>query len=179
MASSFFEPTESLLAPPRRAGFDVRKLSVHYRLYHPDDFAQLYAIEEICFQPPFRFGRRYMRDLINSSSCTTWIAEENGRLAGFAIVEVAAETGRSIAYVPTIEVAPGHRQQGIGAVLLRHLETSAQTAGAATIWLHVDAQNEVAIRLYRAQGYQQQGREQHYYARGRAADIFAKSLLPG
>jgi len=49
-----------------------------YRLYQPADFAQLYAVEEICFQPPFRFSRALMRKLIANSSSATWIAEENG-----------------------------------------------------------------------------------------------------
>jgi hypothetical protein len=34
-----------------------------YRRYLPEDFNALYAIEEACFQQPFRFGRRYMRQL--------------------------------------------------------------------------------------------------------------------
>lgn len=149
---------------------------MHYRLYHPDDFAQLYAIEEVCFQPPLRFGRRYMRDLVNSPDSDTWIADENGRLAGFAIVEVTSEAENRIAYIQTIEVAPEHRQRGIGAELLRRLEASAHARGAAAVWLHVDAHNAFAIRLYRAHGYQQQGRQEHYYARGRTAEIYVKPL---
>ena len=35
-----------------------------YRLYQPGDFAALYAVEELCFEPPFRFSRAYMRQLI-------------------------------------------------------------------------------------------------------------------
>ena len=27
-----------------------------YRPYKPEDFEALYALEEACFQPPFRFG---------------------------------------------------------------------------------------------------------------------------
>ena len=149
---------------------------MHYRLYRPDDFAQLYAIEEQCFQPPLRFGRRYMQRLVDAATSATWIAEEDSMMAGFAIVEWASQPEDSAAYIQTLEVAPSQRQRGVGAELLHRLESSAQAAGAAEIWLHVDAQNDGAIHLYRASGYVMDGREEHYYARGRAAEIYIKSL---
>lgn len=149
---------------------------MHYRLYRADDFAALYAIEEACFNPPFRFGRVTMRELIESSTSATWIAEDEKGMAGFGIVEWILEPGHASAYIPTIEVSPPHRRRGIGLELLRHLEASASAAGATLIWLHVDAENEPAIQLYRAQGYKQKGRHEHYYAHYRAAEIYMKQL---
>ena len=149
---------------------------MNYRLYQPGDFAALYAVEELCFEPPFRFSRAYMRQLVRSRSSASWIAEEDGELIGFAIVEWAsADEGRS-AYIATIEVRPGRREKGIGAELLRRVEDSARIAGAATMWLHVDAENAAAIRLYEAHGYVRRGREEHFYARHRDAFAYAKSL---
>ena len=149
---------------------------MHYRLFQPGDFAQLYAIEQVCFQPPLRFGRRYMRQLIESPASATWIAEEEGKMAGFAIVEWTLEPGHEAAYIPTLEVSPDHRRLGIGLELLRRLEQAAIDARAGLIWLHVDAENEPAIRLYRAEGYRLQGRHEHYYARHRAAEVYSKQL---
>lgn len=147
-----------------------------YRLYIPVDFAALYAIEELCFQPPFRFGRRYMRQLLNSSDAATWVAEDEGRMAGFAIVEwTRVPVGRT-AYIQTLEVAPEHRGQGIASELLRCIEGSARAVGAEAIELHVDAENAGAIRLYQAQGFLCTGREENYYALDRAALIFGKPL---
>lgn len=148
-----------------------------YRPYQPDDFAALYAIEETCFQPPLRFPRRYMRQLVSSPRAATWIAEEQGRLAGFAIVEWLEDLSGSAAYIETLEVAPEQRRKGIGVELLRRLEDSARTAGAQAIWLHVDVENAPAIRLYEANGYEYRGREEHYYAHERAALVYAKELM--
>jgi [ribosomal protein S18]-alanine N-acetyltransferase len=148
------------------------------RLYQPADFAALYAVEELCFEPPFRFSRAYMRQLVRSLNSATWIAEEDGELIGFAIVEWAKDTGAAAAYIQTIEVRPSHHGLGIGSELLRRLEDSAKAAGANTIWLHVDVENSAAIRLYRSRGYARKGREEHYYARHRAAFIYAKPLRP-
>lgn len=143
-----------------------------YRFYTPQDFAQLYAIEEACFQPPFRFGRGFMRRLVNSADAATWIAEEDGRMDGFAIVEW---TGPN-AYIQTIEVKPERRGLGIAGELLRRMEGSARAAGAGTIGLHVDAENAGAILLYEGHGYVCQSREENFYARGRAALIYGKVL---
>lgn len=147
-----------------------------YRLYQPEDFAALYAIEEVCFQPPLRFPRRYMRALVASTDAATWIAEEDGRMAAFAIVEWSRAEGETQAYVQTLEVLPEERKKGVGAELLRRLEASARFAGASLIWLHVDAENSSAIRLYEAHGYAHQGREVKYYAGERDALIYSKLL---
>jgi|SRR5208283_1205038 len=147
-----------------------------YRLFQPGDFSQLYAIEESCFEPPLRFSRAFMRQLTASFRFATWIAEESGHLAGFAIVDLKASTNPPSAYIQTLEVSPSQRVRGIGSELLRRVESSARDAGAQAIWLHVDIENAVAIRLYEVHNYARQGREEHYYARHRPAFIYAKPL---
>ena len=97
-------------------------------------------------------------------------------MAGFAIVEWERETDGTIAYIQTLEVAPEKRGVGVGAELLRRVGGSAQKAGAVEIWLHVDAENAAAIRLYERHGYQFNGREENYYAQGRAALVYSKLL---
>jgi ribosomal protein S18 acetylase RimI-like enzyme len=149
---------------------------MNYRLYTAGDFVQLYAIEEVCFQPPFRFGRGYMRQLVNSSSAATWIAEEDGQMAGFGVIDWSRERGGLIAYIQTIEVLPAQRGRGVGAELLRRMEGSAREAGARAVGLHVDETNGDAIRLYEAHGYVCEGRSEDYYARGRAGLMFSKTL---
>ena len=149
---------------------------MHYRLYQPADFAQFYAIEEICFQPPVRFSRRYLRQIIERSNSVTWVADQDGRVAGFSVAGFTSESDRTFAYIQTIEVAPSHRNQGIGSELLRRMEDSARAAGASVIWLHVDAENDAAVHLYQAHGYRHQGRQEHYYDRGRAAEVYIKPL---
>jgi len=147
---------------------------MHYRLYLPDDFPQLYAIERECFQPPFRFSRRYMQQLIANPNSATWISESgpsesnpvnsNPQITGFGIIELANECTQTIAYIQTLEVAPSHRRQGIATELLTRLESSATAAGAQLLWLHVAETNTPAIAHYQAHGYEPQGREENYYA---------------
>ena len=97
-------------------------------------------------------------------------------MAGFAILQWAQQNAGVVAYIPTIEVLPELRKQGIGAELLEHLEESAISQRAIAIWLHVDAANASAIRLYENCGYRSSGRVDHYYARNRPAAIYMKNL---
>lgn len=150
---------------------------MNYRLFEYDDFDDLYAIEEVCFQSAERFTRLYMRQLIASQDSATWIAEENGHMAGFAIVEFIRQVAPTVAYVSTIEVLPAQRGRGIGAELLRRLEGSANAERATGIWLHVDVDNASAIRLYERLGYRKNSRANHYYARNRPAAIYMKQLV--
>jgi [ribosomal protein S18]-alanine N-acetyltransferase len=149
---------------------------MNYRLFEHEDFDELYAIEEVCFQPPQRFSPRYMLDLVHRSRAATWMAEESSRLAGFAIIEWSTRPAGIEAYITTIEVLPEMRCRGIGSELLRRVEGSAQSAGAVEVWLHVDAKNSSAIRLYEVHGYRVTGEAENYYARGRAAKIYMKPL---
>jgi ribosomal-protein-alanine N-acetyltransferase len=150
---------------------------MHYRLFEPADFDDLYAIEEVCFQHPQRFTRRYMRQLIASSNSATWKAEENSTMVGFAILEWAQQISGVVGYIATIEVLPEFRKRSVGAELLRRLEGSANAERAIAIWLHVDMENAPAIRLYERLGYRNSGRADHYYARNRPAAIYVKDLV--
>lgn len=146
------------------------------RLYQPEDFAALYAIEEQCFEPPFRFSLRTMRELLAAQSARAWIAESDGAMAGFAILEVTHGPELAHAYIDTLEVAPRFRMQGLGAALLMQCERTALGANAAVLWLHVAAENDAAIRLYEAHGFEQLATEKNFYARGRHAHVYSKAL---
>ncbi len=153
---------------------------MNYRLYKPADFSALYAVEKLCFEPPFRFSRGLMRKLVANPNSATFVAEEiaveKEELAGFAIVDWAAIPKGTIAYIQTIEVHPASRRRGIAHELMRLLEDSARAAGATAIWLHVDVENAAAIRLYENHGYARKGREEHFYARQRPAFVYARSI---
>jgi len=149
-----------------------------YRPYRPPDFDPLYAIEELCFQPPLRFPRSYMHRIIDNPDGATWIAEDENQMTGFSVVEWAGPPQDRYAYIQTIEVHPDHRRRGIARELLARVEQSARDASASAIWLHVDPENSNALRLYETHGYQKRGREDHYYARHRPADIYSKPLTP-
>ena len=152
--------------------------NMQFRPFAPDDFEQLYAIEEACFAPPLRFDRRYMRSLVRRKTAAVWIAEEDGRMAGFAIVEWNRGRQGLQAYIQTLEVAPGARGQGAGRELLARCVHSARGAGSVVVWLHVAESNGGAIRLYQRHGFLVVGRLEDYYPAGGPALVMALELAP-
>jgi len=148
-----------------------------YRLYQPEDFPALYAVEELCFEPPWRFSRSYMRKIVKNPDSATWIAEEDADLVGLVVIQWSVGQGELAAYIETIEVHPAWRGRGIGGELLRCAEESARAAGACAIGLHVRVENATAIGLYESHGYTCRGREEYYYAR-QPAFLYVKLLKP-
>jgi len=149
---------------------------MNFRLYSDDDFSQLYEIELLCFEPPIRFSRQTMLKLLADPDSATWVAEDQERMAGFAIVYWSHPPEQPLAYIQTLEVAPTQRNRGIARELLRRVEESAKAAGAHVIWLHVAETNTPAIRLYESHGYRLQGRQADYYAKGIPARLYAKPI---
>ena len=96
----------------------------------------------LCFQPPARFGRAYMRQLVDQPERATWIAEEDGQHGRLCHrrVDAGCRTRPSPIFKPS-KWSPDMRGRGIGGELLRRVEASACAAGAQAIWLHVDAEN--------------------------------------
>ncbi len=147
------------------------------RAYASADFDKLYAVEKLCFQPPYRFSRITMRRLLAARQSATWIAECDGQLAGFTIVEWTQEIRGVSAYIDTLEVAPAFRRRGFGAALLAAAEGSARRAQAYVVWLHAAEENAAAIQLYERNGFEYVASQEHFYAQGRGARLYRKPLL--
>ncbi|GAA4860531.1 ribosomal protein S18-alanine N-acetyltransferase [Saccharopolyspora cebuensis] len=89
-------------------------------------------------------------------------AYEDELLVGYAGLAVLARPPRAEVEVHTIGVDPAHQGRGIGTALLRALLVRAD-AYAATTFLEVRTDNEPAIALYRAHGFDVVGVRKRYY----------------
>lgn len=67
------------------------------------------------------------------------------------------------AHITILAIAPSHRRQGLGRMLLLALLANARTQGMARATLEVRATNETAIALYQSLGFQEAGRRKQYY----------------
>ena len=90
-----------------------------------------------------------------------------GALRGFALSRIVADE----AEILTIAVNPASRRHGVGKDLLRAHLAEVARAGAATIFLEVDADNVAALALYARFGFVKVGERAGYYRRpdGKAA----------
>lgn len=116
---------------------------------------------------------------------------ENSVRKSFAVPGVAVLLAGEVRYAPagfviwrdlggeaeilSLGVSPSEQQRGVGQALVAGLADAAKAAGAARIFLEVDAGNEAAITLYRRAGFTQSGRRQGYYRDG--ADAVLMQLI--
>jgi mycothiol synthase len=87
------------------------------------------------------------------------VAEQEGRVAGFALVR---DHGEKIAYVDLLAVHPDSAGKGLGSALLRTAYAGAAQAGFRSGRLGVASDNPNAIRLYARVGMTQRWRVDSY-----------------
>lgn len=89
----------------------------------------------------------------------TLVAEVDGRVVGvLGVARSRRGAGRHIAELG-IAVAGSSRGVGVGAALMRAIESWAREFGVTRLELRVFPENERARRLYRSMGYEEEGVE--------------------
>jgi ribosomal-protein-alanine N-acetyltransferase len=146
------------------------------RPYKPSDLDALYALDVVCFDPPFRFTRSAMRRFAEARRAHSTLAEDAGQLLGFCITHVQTARGLRGAYIVTLDVAPSHRRQGLARVLMQAAEQQAIAANCTQLALHVFTGNAAAIAFYEQLGFTPSHRESGFYGMGLDAFVYRKQL---
>lgn len=132
-----------------------------------DDLDRIMAVMEAAFEPHWgeAWTRRQVADslafpsthytLVNAAGAAP---AEGEPAAGFALVRAAPGEEELL----LIGVVPELRGHGLGAQLLRLVAHRARERGADTLFLEM-RQNNPAISLYRAFGFQPIGQRENYY----------------
>jgi ribosomal protein S18 acetylase RimI-like enzyme len=111
------------------------------------DLGSLRRVEQACFP-------KDAWPLLDLIAVLTWPdvirlkAVVNGQMVGFIAADPRS-TG-DIAWIATVGVLPSHQRQGIGRALLRACEVK---LAQPRIRLCVRASNDVAIKMYKQEGY--------------------------
>ncbi len=146
-------------------------MSLEIRFACTADLDALVAIEDAVFHAD-RLSRTGYRRLIARSSASVLIADDNGAVAGCAVILFRALSRKARLY--SIAAAPGRK--GVGRLLLEGAEVAARQRGASAMRLEVREDNLRAIHLYESAGYRVFGRKPHYYADDAAAIRFEKAF---
>jgi ribosomal-protein-alanine N-acetyltransferase len=123
------------------------------------DLEAVAAIERLSFSSPW--SRDSFRRLIARADSDLFVAEVEGRVAGYAVVWYAADE----AELGNLAVSPEWRRRGLGASLLDRAIECAHARGACRIFLEVRKSNAAAERLYRSRGFELVGVRPRYYQR--------------
>ena len=92
---------------------------------------------------------------------TAFVAEDGGRIVGFAAVEHEFWHARLVLW--HLYVVPERRRGGIGRALLARVEEHGRTLGARRVWLETSNVNVPGIAAYARLGYTLCGLDTTYY----------------
>jgi ribosomal-protein-alanine N-acetyltransferase len=155
---------------------DESLLEVTLRGYRLDDFEVMFALDELCFEPAFRFSRSAMRRFAEARRARVVLAESAGRTVGFFILHIEKSANGCAGYIVTLDVDPNVRRHGIARNLMANAEALIRVEGCHTILLHVFTGNAGAIAFYEEQGFGRTHTAESFYADGVDAFVYRKAL---
>ena len=139
------------------------------------DLGALLAIENAVFTVDL-LSRRSFHNFLTSPSASLIVAEESGKLAGYALVLYPPRS--NIARLYSIAVASHISGRGVGPLLLAAAEDAARRRRRRAMRLEVHEHNTRAIARYEKSGYRLFGRRRDYYDDHADALRFEKPLGP-
>lgn len=146
--------------------------AVAIRRAGPDAAATIARLHGACF--PDGWSAPSIARLIGGPGGFALIASLDGADAGFAILQCVPPESELL----SIGVDPVHRRAGLGNAILAHAAKDLISAGANMMFLDVAADNDAALALYRALGFQDMSRRKRYYG-GHTDAIVMQAPLAG
>lgn len=136
------------------------------------DCKAVYEIETLCFSDT-SWTLEDFNDALSADSQYYFVAEQEGRIVGFAALYVMIDCGDLV----NIAVHPAYRRQGISHRLMEILLETARKLALQYITLEVRIGNTAAIHLYEKHGFQKISTRKRYYKNPvEDADIMQKSI---
>ena len=139
-------------------------MAIRLRAVQPDDFAELYALDQACFAPGIAWSKAELGYFLRYPHNFGIVAEgDETEIAGFAIAGTQRRRGAIIGRLITIDVRQKMRRHGVGHQLLQEAEERLRAAGATAIVLEVAVDNSAAQAFYERHGFVRTGRIPGYY----------------
>ncbi len=143
----------------------------------PEDFPELYALDQACFVPGISWSRAELGYFLRYPGNISLVAEdEPGKIAGFAVAGTRRRGGTPQGRLITIDVHPEMRRRRVAHTLLLALEERVRAVGATSMLLEVAIDNLPALQFYARHGFQRSGRIPGYYLNRIDALVMEKTL---
>ena len=124
------------------------------------DFDAVWDIEQTCFSLD-RLSRRRLRFYLSASHAECVVAEEKGKVLGYALLLL--RRGTLLTRLYSIAVLPEARGKGVAPLLIEELENRALLRGKRFMRLEVSEDNKGAIKVYEKLGFSRFGVYTDYY----------------
>lgn len=122
-----------------------------------EDLNAIETIERECFPDPW--SRRSLEDSLSDENTGCAVAVQAGKILGYVLYGFVLDESE----IYRIAVTKSGRRQGIGALLLKHLETFSENHQISRILLDVREKNEGARSFYMAMGFSEDGVRKNFY----------------
>lgn len=132
-------------------------MNVIVRPMRQEDVAELVKIEQNIFSIPWT--EQNFADLLTRNYCLYLVAEESGKIVGFAGLTILGNEGD----IDKVMVCEGCRGKGVASYLMETLLAEAFQRGVQEFTLEVRVSNAAAIRLYEKYGFVSEGVRPRFY----------------
>ncbi len=122
------------------------------RDYRPEDFNELWRLDQECFPPNIAYSRFELMTYIRRRSAFTIVAEDDAHaIAGFLVTE--RNVRQNAGHIITLDVRTSARRAGVGTILMDAAESRLQQVGCTAVYLETAVNNDAAIAFYKRRGY--------------------------
>ncbi len=142
-------------------------MNLRFRRMEPGDVAQITRLERAIFNDAWP-AESFMAEIENTRVSYPVVMEENGDIAGYAVVWRIADEVQ----INNMAVVPEQRGKGYGSALLAHIFETMEPFNVA--WLEVRVSNRAAIRLYEKFNFKTRYLRKAYYSDGEDALIMER-----
>jgi ribosomal-protein-alanine N-acetyltransferase len=131
---------------------------IEIRSLRPEDVNAVVAIETDAFSAPWK-NETFMGLIGRDTVELLVMTHEVDGVIGYAVLWCILDQGE----LANLAVAPTHRGEGLGALLLHRVVDAARHRGVEKLFLEVRASNEAALALYSGFGFVEVGQRKGYY----------------
>lgn len=142
------------------------------RIYRPEDFPVLLAIDKVCYPPSIAYTRRELSEYMQLPGADCLLAESAGVVIAFLLTAHQGTEGHII----TIDVLEPYRRTGVGSLMLEAAESRLAACGVTQAVLETAINNDSAISFWEKHGYRTRGILKNYYPGPLDAYAMTKSL---
>ena len=161
---------------PVSLGLLYNRLVTRIRDYKPEDFDELWNIDQQCFAAGIAYSRRELAAYMRRSRAFTLIAvDDASRILGFIVAE-SDHTG--VGHILTLDVRPTAQRTGLGTQLLLRAQSRLLHENCSAVLLETAVDNAVALSFYKRHGYSVLETIPRYYLDSVDALVMGRHLKP-
>jgi ribosomal-protein-alanine N-acetyltransferase len=158
---------------------------VRIREYRPEDFNELWLLDQTCFPPGISYSRFELMHYIRGRGAFTLVAEgDDAKIGGFIVAECRrgvrgskSQSQFATGHIITIDVAEWARRSGVGTLLMDEAELRMCNENCDVTYLEAAVDNVAAIAFYKGRGYGVLNSIPHYYNDEIDALVMGKRLV--